>query len=111
MVHPGGGSGETDETVSRSKAEEPPADSLEDFRCWILQRLGIARHLKSKIKTNFVRITEERKIAGKGRGKEKERERELQKIWNILVNKHFVTRTFSISNPRLLVYLKNKTKN
>lgn len=47
-VHPGGGSGARDETVSRSKAEEPPADSLEDFRCWILQRLGIARHLKSK---------------------------------------------------------------
>lgn len=56
VVHPGGGSGARDETVSRSKAEEPPADSLEDFRCWILQRLGIARHLKSKKKkTNFIK--------------------------------------------------------
>lgn len=43
------GSGATDETVSRSKAEEPPANSPVDFRCWILRHLGIDPPLKSSI--------------------------------------------------------------
>lgn len=47
MVHLNGGSDATDEMVSRSKVEEPPTDSLEDFRCWIPRRLDIVRHLSA----------------------------------------------------------------
>lgn len=45
VVHLNGGSDATDEMVSPSKVEEPPADSLEDFRCWIPRRHDIVRHL------------------------------------------------------------------
>lgn len=47
VVHRDEGSDATDERVSRSKAEGPPADSLEDCRCWIHLRLDIDLHLKS----------------------------------------------------------------